>query len=416
MTREKRISGQSLRAVLAKLTAGNLAYLGAQFLSFIALAQWAPVAEVGRFSWALALTSPIFLLADMRTRQVQLSTTSTQIHYRSFLAQRAVVQTAVLPVVFILGVSFSPDDATTRIVLGLAVLKTFEGFMNVSIGEHMRHEQAGTVAKIQLVRGISYGATFCLTIFLTSKASIAVLSTAIVLLIPVFVAHFTVAREKRKMRASKEQVIDLTKQAWPLGIGFFIGAVTINGPRLLVEAFHGVESLAVFTAVSYVIVLANTVVDSVTQGIIPRFAGHWRRGQGGYALGVTKRIGLIVACLGMMGLLVAGLAGDKVLVLLFGEPYGSGQLALVALFCAATLQYVASAFRATLIAGGMRKGVLWTSILNLTITLAIASLWVPSGGPESAGWALAIGQGTQLFTYFMLAKRQVRGVPPLSKG
>lgn len=403
-------STKSLRSVLARLTAGNLAYLGAQFLSFMALTQWASVAEVGRFSWALALTSPLFLLADMRTRQIQLSTTSAQISYRSFLMQRIAVQAGALPIVFMLGLWFSPDDTTTKIVMGLALLKGVEGVMNVSIGEHMRREHAGRVAMIQLARGIIYGVSFSLSIFFTSKASVAVSVTAVALLIPMLVAHFTIARESRQLRASKGQIIDLTKQAWPLGIGFFIAAVTINGPRFLIEVFHGVESLAVFTAVSYVIVLANTVVDSVTQGIMPRFAGYWRSGRGGHALAVTKRIGLIVACLGMAGLLLAVILGDKVLVLLYGEHYGGGQLVLIALFCSATLQYVASTLRSTLIAGGLRVGVLWTSIFNLFITMGIASIWVPTGGPESAGWSLTIGQAVQLLIYIGLAKHQLSSV------
>lgn len=408
VTDESAGSRQSLRNVLARLTAGNLAYLAAQFVSFIALAQWSSVTEVGRFSWALALTSPIFLLADMRTRQVQLSTTSTLFHYRSFLVQRIAIQAAVLPVVLSLALWFSPDEETTKIVLGLAILKSIEGLMNVSIGEHMRQEHAGKVAIIQLIRGIVYATAFSVTVLLTSKANLAVLVTAAALLAPLVVAHFTVGRHSRKLRASNVQIIELTRQSWPLGIGFFIGSVTVNGPRFLVETFHGVDSLAVFTAVAYVIVLANTVVDSVTQGIMPRFAGYWRSGRGSQALVVTNQIGLVVAILGIVGVLLAVLLGDKVLLLLFGEPYDAGQLILIALFITATLQYVASTLRSTLIAGGMRKGVLWTSIINLVVTMGVATVWVPSGGPESAGWSLAIGQAIQLLIYFTIARRHLR--------
>lgn len=399
---------QSLRKVLARLTAGNLVYLAAQFLSFIALAQWSSVTEVGRFSWALALTSPVFLLADLRTRQVQLSTTSTLLHYESFLVQRVAIQAAVLPALFLLAIWFSPDGDTTRIVVGLAILKSIEGIMNVSIGEHMRQEHAGRVAVLQLIRGVVYATAFSVTVFLTSKADLAVFVTAVALLVPVVVAHFTVDRKSRKLRASRAQIIDLTRQSWPLGIGFFIGSITVNGPRFLVEAFHGVESLAVFTAVAYVIVLANTVVDSVTQGIMPRFARYWRSGRGSHALEATKQIGLVVACLGLVGVLLAVLIGDKVLLLLFGEPYDAGKTAMIALFVAATLQYVASTLRSTLIAGGLRKGVLWTSIFTLVVTMSVASVWVPCGGPESAGWSLAIGQAIQLSVYFTLARRQLR--------
>src|SRR5699024_10804460 len=103
------------------------------------------------------------------TRQIQLSTTSAQISYRSFLMQRIAIQAGALPIVFMLGLWFSPDGTTTKIVLGLALLKAVEGVMNVSIGEHMRREHAGRVAVIQVARGVIYGVSFSLSIFLTSK-------------------------------------------------------------------------------------------------------------------------------------------------------------------------------------------------------------------------------------------------------
>lgn len=400
---------KSLRQVVARLTAGNLAYLGAQFLSFLALAQWTSMAEVGRFSWALALTSPIFVLADMRTRQVQLATTAKEFSYRSVLVQRIVTQLIALPIAVLLSLTFAPDRETMNIVLALTLLKSIEGLMNVSIGEHLRSEHAGKVAMIQLARGVLYGGTFSLVIFITSHSSVAILITAIALLIPLVVAHLSLTKNERRLKASSKQIAELTRQAWPLGIGFFIGSLTVNGPRFLIEIYHGVESLAVFTAVAYVIVLANTVVDSVTQGIMPRFAGYWRTGRGNQALAVTKRIGVIVACLGATGLVLAVLFGDNLLVLLYGESYGTGQLVLIALFCYATIQYVSSTLRSTLIAGGMRKGVLWTSVVNLVITMGIASIWVPQAEPDSAGWSLAIGQAAQLIIYVSLAKRRTPG-------
>lgn len=79
---------RSITGILIRLTFGNLAYLGAQFVAFVALAHWSSIAEVGRFSWALALTGPIFIFADMRTGQIQLSTPQHQVPYRTFWLQR----------------------------------------------------------------------------------------------------------------------------------------------------------------------------------------------------------------------------------------------------------------------------------------------------------------------------------------
>jgi O-antigen/teichoic acid export membrane protein len=313
-------------------------------------------------------------------------------------------QLTALPLVLIMGEVFSPDQETTLIVWGFSLLKLLEGLMNVAIGEHLRFENSGMVANIQLLRGGIYAVTFSTAIFLTSQAAVAVWAVAIALTLPALLAHLSLGKRGRIMRATRREIIGLTQQAWPLGIGFFVGSVTVNGPRFLVEMYHGVESLAVFTAVSYVVVLSNTIVDSVTQGIMPRLARYWGGGKDEHVLTITKKVSLIVATLGFIGIVIAIIVGDRILALLFGLPYASGQTVLIALFSYATLQYVASTVRSTLIAGGVRKSVLWVSLVNLTVTLASSFLLVPLYGPESAGWSLAIGQIVQLAMYLYLVK------------
>ncbi|GAB3690231.1 lipopolysaccharide biosynthesis protein [Corynebacterium nasicanis] len=398
-----------IKAKLLRLTFGNLAYLGAQFVAFVALAQWATLAEVGRFSWALALTSPIFLFADMRTSQIQLSSPPEQVSYRTFVYQRVAMQLLASPVAIGLGLAFAPDRETFAMVLGLTVLKNIEGLINVSLTEHMRFEAMGVVAAIQLVRGILYALVFSLSLFFSGSAIVAIWLTAVILLVPAAQGHLTLPRTARSAGSSRQAMLLLTRDSWSIGLGFFIGSLTVNGPRFLIESYNGVEALGVFAAVSYVIVLANTVVDSVTQGLMPRFSSYWRAGQGRRALNNAFRICALVGLIGLLSLLVSALFGDTILRLLYGAEFAQGKVVLIALFVWATLQYIASALRSVLITGGMRSGVLWTSVINMVVTLALALLWLPTRGAEFAGWALACGQLAQLLIYVWFAARAFRG-------
>lgn len=403
---------RGISGILFRLTFGNLTYLGAQFVAFVALAQWASIAEVGRFSWALALTSPIFILADMRTSQIQLSTLQHQIPYRTFWRQRLVAQMVASPVAVILGVVFSPDRDTLAMVIGLVALKFLEGFINVSIAEHMRVEETGRVAAIQVTRGIFYASAFSVAVYVSGSAVAAVWCTVAALVIPTAYGHCSLPRSTRVSVAAWNSVVSLTRESWTIGLGFFVGSVTVNGPRFLIEAYHGVESLGVFAAVFYVIVLANTVVDSVTQGLMPRFSSHWRSGEIRRALVGAFRICTLVGVIGLLALVVSAVAGGPLLALLYGPEYADGRPVLVALFTYATFQYVSSALRSVLIAGGVRSGVFWVSLLTLSVAMVFAVWWVPGGGPESAGWALAVGQLVQMSVYFWLSGRHYRAAEP----
>lgn len=406
---------RGITGILLRLTFGNLAYLGAQFVAFVALAQWASIAEVGRFSWALALTSPIFIFADMRTSQIQLSTPHTQLSYRTFWLQRLLTQTVAAPLAVVLGVLFAPDRDTLVMVVGLVALKFLEGFINVSIAECIRVEETGRVAAIQVTRGIFYASVFSVAVYVSGSAATAVWCTAAALIVPTAYAHWSLPRSTRARGSSWGSIVSLTRESWMVGLGFFIASVTVNGPRFLIEAFHGVESLGVFAAVFYVIVLANTVVDSVTQGLMPRFSSYWRGGEIRRALVGAFRICVLVGVVGLVALLISALAGGPLLGLLYGPEYAHGRGVLVALFTYATVQYVSSALRSVLIAGGMRGGVFWISLLTLAVTMAFAGWWVPAGGPESAGWALAVGQLVQMIVYFWLSGQHYRAAAPIKE-
>lgn len=397
-----------LSHLIGRLSAGNMAYLAGQFTVFVALAHLVPTSEVGRFSWALALTSPIFTLADMRTQQVQMTTAPSQYGYRVFAWQRVLAQLAAAIVSVALGIVSAPDTPTLSTVCAVTVLKTVEGSLNVVMGEHLRREAMGFVAGLQVVRSAVYVAAFVSAVALTLRADFAAAAAAGALLIPLAAGHLAIPQPLRATSGGWHDLIRLSKESLPLGIGFFIGSVTVNAPRFILERYHGVDSLAVFAAVSYAVIVANTIVDSITQGIMPRFSKYWRQNLHDHLLRVTRRLCLGVSALGSLGVITAVVAGGPLLSLLFGEAYRGGAPVLIVLMFSATLQYVTSVLRAVLIAQGMRRGVLWVSAVNMAVALTIALLTVPALGAIAAAGSLLAGQLIQSSTYLVLFGRVVK--------
>ena len=118
---------------------------------------------------------------------------------------------------------------------------------------------------------------------------------------------------------------------------------------------------------------------------------------------------MLVGGIGITALITSYFTGDFILETVYGEDFTQGRMILVALFAYATIQYISSALRSVLIAGGLRGGVFWISLLNLSVTMIFAISWVPEGGAESAGWALAIGQIAQVSVYLSIAFSKLRG-------
>lgn len=381
-----------------------MAYLGAQFLVFIVLANVASTTEVGRLSWALAFASPLFALADMRTQQVQMTTSETTYSYSDFLGQRIVLIGSCLVLTMPLGWYLTEDAATYRTLIAVMLLKSIEGILNVVIGEHLRRERMGLVALLQLVRSVAYFFPFAACVLHWGRADIGLGAAACALLIPVILGHLTLPKSVRKWSPRSRVMMSLSKDSFPLGIGFFIGSVAVNGPRFILERYHGMEALAIFAAVAYIVVVANTIVDSITQAVMPRMFRYWRSGLHRAIARATLLMIGTVASIGLASVGVAVFMGGFVISLFFGPDYRSGQTMLTILMVAATVQYVVSVVRAVLIAQGLRRGVLLISLCNLLATLLVAFLTVEALGGVGAALSLVAGQLLALILYLIMLR------------
>lgn len=397
-----------LPKLLARLTAGNLAYLAAQFLVFLALAQLTSTTELGRFAWASALTSPVFTLADMRTQQIQLTTKPSEYSYRDFFRQRLLTTGVSVALLLPVGVLAAPDQGTRTTLFAVIALKSVEAFLNVILGEHLRREEMSYVGKLQVVRALAYMLPFVAVAAISHRADISVAAGALALLLPVVLGHRSVPLKFRDGSASTARMWRLTKDSLPLGIGFFIGSVTVNAPRFILERYHGIESLAIFAAVSYVVVVANSIVDSIVQGAMPRLAVLWRSAQQSGLVRVVRNMCFAVLAVGLAAVTVAFIGGRPILGLLFGAEYSSGRNVLTAMMVCATAQYLSSVLRAALIARGMRMGVTLISLANLVVSLTLSALLVPSQAGLGLAWSLTAGQALSAAVYLVLLVTALR--------
>lgn len=386
----------SLRRAIRGLLFGNLAYLGSQFLMFTSLAHLTSSAEVGRFAWALALASPVFILADMRTQQLQVTDHAMRFSFGDYLIQRMATTVAAWAVLTVAAIALTSDPSSRATLAAVLLMKGLEGVLNTALGDHMRRERMNHVSRIQWLRSLVTLGSFASLAALTHRADGAVAAAGISLLIPIGLAFYGIPSKRVRSTIAWSRVWRLSLTALPLGLAFFVGSLTVNAPRFLIERYEGLGSLAVFSAVAYVVVLANTVVDTLTQATMPRISHLWNAGSLVAVKGLVRRMMAIGATIGVAGIAASAVMGGSALALLYGDEYRSGKQILLALMTAACMQYMASILRAAVIACGVRKGVLAISLVNFGIVLACAFITIPSHGALGGAWSLAAGQAFAL--------------------
>src|SRR5690606_3155190 len=134
----------------------------------------------------------------------------------------------------------------------------------------------------------------------------------------------------------------LTWLALPLGFVAMLISLNTNIPRYFVERYLGEAQLGIYAAMAYLIVAGNTVVSALGQSVISRLAAYYAEGNRRAYARLLGRLLAIGAGLGLVGVLVALLAGELILNLLYGPEYAAEAGVFVWIMVAAGIGYLGS--------------------------------------------------------------------------
>jgi O-antigen/teichoic acid export membrane protein len=119
-------------------------------------------------------------------------------------------------------------------------------------------------------------------------------------------------------------------------------SVSANIPRYLIGSVQGVYELGVFSALSYILLAGNTIVNALGQAATPRLAQYVAHGKTREFQGLSTRLIMIGMALGIAGIVAAAVTGPQILGLIYGREYARHSGLFVWLMVAAACTYMAS--------------------------------------------------------------------------
>ena len=130
--------------------------------------------------------------------------------------------------------------------------------------------------------------------------------------------------------------------ALPLGLVMMLISLNVNIPRYFIEHHLGDRELGIFSALSYLMVAGNIVVSALGQSASPRLAQYYTAGKSKDFQNLLVKTVLIGAMLGGIFILMAAIAGQQILTLLYRAEYAERGDLFLLLMIAAGIGYVAS--------------------------------------------------------------------------
>ena len=397
----------SLRANFAWTFGGNLVYAACQWGILSALARSGGPSMVGRFALGLAITAPVMIQASLNLRAVLATDVEDDYEFPDYLALRLL--TTVLAIVVTAAISQIANyrREVQFTIIGISVAKGVEAISDIFLGYLQKTERMDKIAISMASKGILSLAAILVGVHLTGSIEGAVLGlilawTTVLLVydIPQFAKCATPASGFMSTRARLMPILSqpvnwkglrqLAFRSLPLGFTLMLLSLNVNVPRYFVERFLGERELGFFSAMAYFVVAGTSVTTALGQSATPRLARLYILDDRSKFRSLLWKLVLIGTSLGVLGVLVAKLAGEPLLRLVYGAEYGQYADVFVWIMVAAGASYVGS-FLGYGVTATRAFSLFFTRYLFMVIITVIASaLLIPKWGLRGAAWATLV--------------------------
>jgi O-antigen/teichoic acid export membrane protein len=318
-----------MRANTSWAFAGDAVYAGCQWVVLVLLIKALSPAQVGAYAYALAITSPVFVLASVRLRNLLVTSGAPTNDFRDYLTTRLVTTVCALIGSLAIGALSTSTREALIIVALVALARSCDAVSDICHGLFQNALDMRTAAIGLMLNGAVSVLLVQSALVLWHSLPLAAVAYAVGSAVPLFAWNLPrVAgmlksrREVSDARNNWSEVRSLLMRALPLGLSSAVGSIQTNLPRYAIAALLGPAPLAVFVATSHIPLLGHLVVNAATQAALPLLADDARTRHSSYQ---ARLYGLVASSVafGSFALLLTIVAGRSVLGVIYGPRRGS---------------------------------------------------------------------------------------------
>ncbi|HEY4261633.1 MAG TPA: hypothetical protein VGM98_15795 [Schlesneria sp.] len=392
----------------------------------VAIAKLGSTEMVGQFAIALAVTTPVFVFAQLQLRTVQATDTVGGFCFRDYMLLRAIAATMALSTVIISLFAFAFAAETCHVIVAVASFKTVELFSDVYYGRLQQCEEMDRIGVSLGARGIL--SLLSLAIVLVSGGSLAMAVWAIAaswMLVLTFWDQQIPATDKSALSENAVSAREVAASVWrlfcvclPLGGAAVFNSLSTTIPRYILEEKRGLTELGAFAAAASFMLFGNLIVSALAQSAAPRLATYHSRGMHREFTQLLIQLLSFAIGIGVSGYLVAWLFGTQLLSWIFRPEVALYSKSLCWLMFAAAIHSVCFFLNTALAAARSLRIQFPIMVLLALSAVVFGHLWIPSHGVNGAACTIAFVATVQLvltssaFMWLCIKKHQF---PTLSR-
>ena len=371
---------------------GNAVYAACQWGMLVVLAKLGSPEMVGQFTLGLAVTAPIVMFTNLHLDVVQATDATKQYTFGDYLGLRLIGTTIALVAIAIVTLLAGYSLQTSLVILLIALAKACESISDIFHALIQQHERMDRIAVSLMIKGPLSLLLLGLGVYLSGNIVWGV--TGLVLAWAAILVAWDIrngALMLNHMPQPRWHLKTLKKLVWlslPLGFVMMLISLNANIPRYFIKQYLGERELGIFAAIAYLIVAGNMVVRALGESATPRLAKYYASGNSKAFRNLMIKLVAIAALLGCAGVLVAVVAGDRILIVIYGYEYAEQTNLFIWLMIAAGFTYISS-FLGYGITAARYFRIQMPLFAAVATTSALACLWLlPKLGLLGAAIAL----------------------------
>lgn len=382
---------------------GNFSQTAALAAIIVTVAKLGSRDLVGQFSYAMAICTPLFLLAQLRLRDLSATDgnkeVNTEDYFRLSIISNAIAFACVPIIVLILGMS--TEFLVLTLMIGLWRIVT--SFSYVVFGYHQKSMSMKAVARMQITHCISTVVSFVTVFYLTrslamSVAAVFAANLAVWLLMDIRTLGNEVSFNDVvvKQPDAWKRLVPIGLEALPMGVAGAIFALNMVIPRGLIEEHFSFAELGVFSGLAFMARFGTPVMQALGQTASSQIAKAIHKHDPELLQRMISRIAGIALSAGLVLVVGGWFLGPKLMTIVYESDYVVTSESFALMMGYATLVYVSTVLTYCLIAGRRLKSQL--AILSVTVaTVFVSGSWlIPEYGIEGACWSLFISAVVRL--------------------
>jgi O-antigen/teichoic acid export membrane protein len=345
----------SLRRNFSWTLVGNVFYSACQGGMLIVLAKLGTPEMLGAFTFALAVTAPLFMFSNLQLRVVQATDAKAQFTFSDYLGLRLASTLLALSGLILFTLLFPSEHSTVVLMIGIA--KAIESISDMCYGFMQQQERMDFISISLMIKGTLSLLLLAMGIVATGQVLGGAAGLTVAWTIVLLGYDFRVIRRLNKngrqgfsgvfptWKGSIQQ--KLIRLTLPLGFVMLLISLNSNIPQYLIQYFIvknvlSPRELGIFAAIAYLMLVGSILQGALAQAASPRLAKYYADGRRRAFSSLLFNLMGLGVMIGGMGVGVSWLWGKQFLTILYQSEYAQYSNLLVWLMLAAAFEYICS--------------------------------------------------------------------------